>query len=85
MTIVSDVVRAWKQQTHFCLVRRPNEKRHVERLLDFARRNILVRVPRDRSVSHVWQDQFERSTFRRRATVSLVKLLVPHFVNLCFS
>ena len=24
-------------QEHFCLVRRPNEKGHVERLLDFAR------------------------------------------------
>jgi hypothetical protein len=31
---------------HFCLVRRPNEKGHVERLLDFARRNFLVPVPR---------------------------------------
>ncbi|MAX39986.1 MAG: transposase [Gimesia sp.] len=31
---------------HFCLVRRPNEKGHVERLLDYARRNFLVPVPR---------------------------------------
>jgi transposase len=31
---------------HFCLVRRPNEKGHVERLLDFARSNYLVPVPR---------------------------------------
>lgn len=31
---------------HFCLVRRPNEKGHVERLLDFARSNFLVPVPR---------------------------------------
>ena len=30
---------------HFCLVRRPNEKGHVERLLDFARRSFLVPVP----------------------------------------
>jgi len=30
---------------HFCLVRRPNEKGHVERLLAFARRNYLVPVP----------------------------------------
>jgi len=30
---------------HFCLVRRPNEKGHVERLLDFARANFLVPVP----------------------------------------
>ena len=33
-------------EDHFCLVRRPNEKGHVERLLDFARRNYLVPVPR---------------------------------------
>ena len=30
---------------HFCLVRRPNEKGHVERLVGFARRNFLVPVP----------------------------------------
>ena len=32
-------------QEHFCLVRRPNEKGHVERLLGFARRGFLVPVP----------------------------------------
>jgi transposase len=32
-------------EDHFCLVRRPNEKGHVERLLDFSRRNYLVPVP----------------------------------------
>jgi transposase len=31
---------------HFCLVRRPNEKGHVENLVGFARRNFLVPVPR---------------------------------------
>ena len=31
---------------HFCLVRRPNEKGYVECLLDYARRNVFVRVPR---------------------------------------
>jgi len=30
---------------HFCLVRRPNEKGHVERLLDYGRSNFLVPVP----------------------------------------
>lgn len=30
---------------HFCLVRRANEKGHVERLLGFARRSFLVPVP----------------------------------------
>lgn len=32
-------------QEHFCLVRRANEKGHVERLIGFARRNFLVPVP----------------------------------------
>jgi transposase len=32
-------------QEHFCLVRRANEKGHVERLVGFARRNFLVPVP----------------------------------------
>jgi hypothetical protein len=31
--------------SHFCLVRRPNEKGHVERLLDYGRSNFLVPVP----------------------------------------
>jgi transposase len=31
---------------HFCLVRRPNEKGHVETLVGFTRRNFLVPVPR---------------------------------------
>jgi len=35
---------------HFCLVRRPNEKGHVERLLDFARANYLVPVPQTDSL-----------------------------------
>ena len=33
-------------QEHFCLVRRPNEKGNVERLLESARRNFLVPIPR---------------------------------------
>ena len=32
-------------EEHFCLVRRPNEKGHVEKLLDYARGNFLVPVP----------------------------------------
>jgi transposase len=32
-------------ESHFCLVRRPNEKGHVETLLGYARRNFLVPVP----------------------------------------
>ena len=33
-------------QSHFCLVRRANEKGHVENLVKFGRRNFLVPVPR---------------------------------------
>lgn len=32
-------------ESHFCLVRRPNEKGHVERLVDYTRSNFLVPVP----------------------------------------
>jgi transposase len=32
-------------EEHFCLVRRPNEKGHVETLIGYARRNFLVPVP----------------------------------------
>lgn len=32
-------------EAHFCLVRRPNEKGHVETPVGFARRNFLVPVP----------------------------------------
>lgn len=34
---------------HFCLVRRANEKGHVEQLVGFGRRNFLVPVPKVRS------------------------------------
>ncbi len=37
-------------QEHFCLVRRANEKRHVERFVGFARRNFLVPVPQIQSL-----------------------------------
>ncbi len=32
--------------SHFCLVRRPNEKGHTENLVKFARRNFMVPVPK---------------------------------------
>jgi transposase len=38
---------------HFCLVRRPNEKGHVERLLDFARSNYLVPIPHTDRLEHL--------------------------------
>ena len=47
-------------EDHFCLVRRPNEKGHVERLLDFARSNFLVPVPRVDSLATLNQQLEER-------------------------
>jgi transposase len=40
-------------ESHFCLVRRANEKGHVERLLGFARNNFLVPVPRVDSLAEL--------------------------------
>jgi transposase len=47
-------------QEHFCLVRRANEKGHVERLLGFARRNFLVPVPQVESLALLNQQLRER-------------------------
>lgn len=38
---------------HFCLVRRANEKGHVEQLVGFGRRNFLVPVPRVNSLEEL--------------------------------
>lgn len=40
-------------EPQFCLVRRANEKGHVERLLDFARENYLVPVPQVASLGQL--------------------------------
>jgi len=47
-------------QEHFCLVRRANEKGHVERLIGFARRNFLVPVPEVSSLAVLNQQLLER-------------------------
>lgn len=47
-------------QEHFCLVRRANEKGHVERLVGFARRNFLVPVPQVPSLAALNQQLRER-------------------------
>jgi transposase len=47
-------------QEHFCLVRRANEKGHVERLIGFARRNFLVPVPQVESLAALNQHLRER-------------------------
>ncbi len=46
--------------SHFCLVRRPNEKGHVERLLDYARANYLVPIPQVKSLQELNQQLRER-------------------------
>ncbi len=40
-------------ESHFCLVRRPNEKGHVERLVEYARSNFLVPVPEAASLDEL--------------------------------
>jgi len=47
-------------QEHFCLVRRANEKGHVERLIGFARRNFLVPVPQIESLELLNQQLRQR-------------------------
>ena len=62
---------------HFCLVRRPNEKGHVERLVEYARSNFLVPVPavgsldelNDRLRVRCQQDQ-ERTTRGKPGSVA---------------
>lgn len=40
-------------EDHFCLVRRANEKGHVERLLDFARSRFMVPAPEAKSLAEL--------------------------------
>ncbi len=47
-------------QEHFCLVRRANEKGHVERLVGYARRNFLVPVPDVASLEALNETLIER-------------------------
>lgn len=63
--------------SHFCLVRRPNEKGHVERLLDYARSNFLVPVPQVASLEELnaslttqCQRDQERTTRGKPGTVA---------------
>jgi transposase len=63
--------------SHFCLVRRPNEKGHIERLVEYARSNLLVPVPRvdslaelnTRLIAQCRRDQ-ERTTRGKPGTVA---------------
>ncbi len=54
-------------QEHFCLVRRANEKGHVERLLGAARRNFLVPVPEVDSLTAL------NETLRQRCRADLAQ------------
>ena len=48
-------------EAHFCLVRRPNEKGHVETLVGYARRNFLVPVPAVSGGLEPLNEQLERA------------------------
>ena len=47
-------------ESHFCRVRKPNEKGHVENLLGYARRNFLVPVPRVNSFAELNRELEQR-------------------------
>ena len=52
-------------EAHFCLVRRPNEKGHVETRVGYARRNFLVPVPAGRRWLEALNARLERRLPRR--------------------
>ena len=54
---------------HFCLVRRANEKGHVENLIGFARRNFLVPLPRVQSIEALNQQLEEACREDQQRTV----------------
>jgi transposase len=67
--------------SHFCLVRRPNEKGHVERLVEYARSNFLVPVPQVASLAELnerltvqCQRDQERTTRGKPGTVAALLL-----------
>jgi transposase len=71
-------------ESHFCLVRRANEKGHVEKLLEFARSNFLVPVPRVDSLAELnaelerrCQADLER-TLRGKSTSKRERLREEH-------
>lgn len=56
-------------EDHFCLVRRANEKGHVERLLDYARGRYLVPVPQVASLAELNAMLIERCTVDLQRTL----------------
>lgn len=67
-------------EPHFCLVRRPNEKGHVERLVDYARRRSLVPIPQVRSLEEL--NQHLESWCRRDLEQTARKQSVPKCAQL---
>lgn len=65
---------------HFCLVRRPNEKGHVERLLDYGRKRCLVPIPQVRSLEELnqrleaWCREDLEQTARKQSVPKRVQL-----------
>ena len=68
-------------EAHFCLVRRPNEKGHVERLLDYGRRRCLVPIPQVQTLAELddrleaWCRQDLAQTARKQSVPKQVRLL----------
>lgn len=67
-------------EPHFCLVRRPNEKGHVERLLDYARHRCLVPIPTVNSLEEL--NQHLEAWCRRDLEQTARKQSVPKQVRL---
>lgn len=67
-------------QPHFCLVGRPNEKGHVERLLDYGRRRCLVPIPKVASLEELnqhleaWCRRDLQQTARRQSVPKQARL-----------
>jgi len=47
-------------EAHFCLVRRANEKGHVENLVGYSRRNFLVPVPKVKTLAELNEELHQR-------------------------
>lgn len=68
-------------EPHFCLVRRPNEKGHVERLLDYARHRCLVPIPTVNSLEELnrqleaWCRKDLAQTARKQSVPKQVRLI----------
>jgi transposase len=68
-------------EPHFCLVRRPNEKGHVERLLDYARHRCLVPIPTVNTLEEL--NQYLEAWCRKDLEQTARKQSVPKQLRLC--